>query len=70
MTEKADNVLIDYTNWRGARSWRRIYPLSLQFTGELDQYHPRQWVVKAVDLDKKEFREFALHNIHEWKSVK
>jgi predicted DNA-binding transcriptional regulator YafY len=58
-------VVIDYTNWRGERSLRRIRPLAIAF--ENNEWHPEtQWLLEAVDLEKGENRTFAMNNIHSW----
>ena len=54
---------IDYTNWRGERRERLIQPLDLYFTS--DQWHTTpQWLIRAVDVEKGEVRNFAVLNIH------
>jgi hypothetical protein len=62
-------VEIDYTNWKGVRSTRRIQPLgTVKF--EKSDYHPeKQWVIEALDLDKNETRSFAMKDIHSWTPV-
>ncbi len=66
MADPRKEVWIDYTNYRGYRSWRRIHPLSISF--ENSEWHPEtQWVVEAVDCDKHAVRDFALASIHEWR---
>lgn len=58
-------VLIDYTNWRGERSTRRIRPLRIEF--ENSEWHPdTQWVLYAVDVEKSAERAFAIRDIHSW----
>jgi predicted DNA-binding transcriptional regulator YafY len=65
MGQEQKVVVIDYTNWRGERSKRRIQPLRITFGN--NEWHPdKQWLLKAIDLDKKEIRFFALANIHSW----
>lgn len=67
MNEK-EIVLIDYTNWRGERRWRRIVPQSVQF--ENSEWHPEtQWILHAVDIEEGAAREFAMKDIHAWKAV-
>lgn len=66
MADPMQEVLIDYTNWRGERSVRRIRPLRIVF--ENNEWHPdTQWLLEAVDLQKGEERTFALSNIHTWR---
>lgn len=65
MADPAREVMIDYTNWRGERSLRRIRPLQIDF--ENNEWHPEtQWLLLAIDVDKGEPRAFALKNIHKW----
>lgn len=65
MADPAQEVMIDYTNWRGERTKRRIRPLTILF--ENNEWHPEaQWLLEAVDLDKLEQRTFAMANIHSW----
>jgi hypothetical protein len=59
-------VIIDYTNWRGERSLRRIMPMGIQWTSS--EWHPEeQWLLVARDLVKNEPRMFAMKDIHSWK---
>lgn len=65
MSDPHQEVLIDYTNWRGERATRRIRPLRIVF--ENNEWHPNtQWLLEAVDLDKGEERAFAVAAIHSW----
>mgnify|MGYP000753318233 CR=1 FL=1 len=63
-------VEIDYTNWRGVRGLRRIRPIpeTLRFTST--EYHMApQWIIDAMDLDKNELRNFAMADVHSWRSI-
>lgn len=61
-------ITIDYTNWRGERSQRRILPHSLRYG--TNQWHPtEQWLLAAHDLDRDEEREFAMVSIHSWTPI-
>ena len=67
MGNPKQEVVIDYSNWRGERSLGRIKP-----TGRIDfennEWHPNtQWLLEATDLEKNEIRTFAMRNIHSWK---
>ncbi len=65
MSDIRQHVIIDYTNWRGERSLRRIIPFSVHF--ENNEWHPdTQWLMHAVDVEKNAMRTFALVNIHSW----
>ena len=61
------DVTIDYTNWRGERSTRRIRPSgTIRFAAT--EWHPEpQWLIFAHDLEKGADREFAAADIHSWK---
>lgn len=62
----SEAVIIDYTNWRGERSERKIHPLTIAF--ENNEWHPEsQWLLEAVDLEKGQIRTFVMTNIHSWK---
>ncbi len=65
MSDPRENVLIDYTNYRGERRQRLIRPLSTTF--ENSAYHPdTQWILTAVDVERGVVREFAMKDIHSW----
>ncbi len=51
-----------YTNWKGETGKRRVLPIQL-FWG-VSEYHPTpQWLLHAYDLDKNDWRTFALTGI-------
>lgn len=58
-------VTIDYTNYRGERSLRRILPLGT-FWGANEWHREEQWLLSAVDLEKKASRIFAMKDVHSW----
>lgn len=58
-------VSIDYTNWRGERSIRRVLPVTFKF-GANEWHKDPQWLMLAYDLDKQADRWFAMAGIHEW----
>jgi predicted DNA-binding transcriptional regulator YafY len=56
-------IEIDYTNWRGERAWRKIFPTKLSWANS--EWHPQdQWLLLAWDCEKSADREFALSGIH------
>lgn len=70
MAERATHgsiVWIDYTNYRGERSWRSIYPHLIRF-GSNAWHNQEQWLLDATDPEKKEVRTFAMRDIHAWRS--
>ncbi|MGL4253974.1 MAG: WYL domain-containing protein [Fusobacteriaceae bacterium] len=61
-------VAIDYTNWEGKRSIRYVKPKYMYY-GSTKYHTTEQWFVKAFDVQKQDWRRFALNNIHEWRSL-
>lgn len=58
-------VKILYTNWRGEKAVRAIIPKTIYFGST--QWHPeKQWLLRALDVEKNETRDFALKDIAEW----
>lgn len=56
-------VRIDYVNWRGERSQRRILPTGRLIYGATE-WHPRhQWLLEAMDLEKSAVRLFAFEDM-------
>ena len=63
MMSDATTLMVDYSNYRGERAWRRIRPSYLHFANS--PYHPHtQWLLHALDLEKEVERDFALKDIH------
>ena len=58
-------VMIDYTNYRGVRAMRRIQPLSIEYASN-EWHQDKTWLLKAVDVDKAEVRYYALDEIRTW----
>jgi predicted DNA-binding transcriptional regulator YafY len=55
-------VGIVYTNYRGETARRRIIPQRLWFGAT--KWHPdEQWLLDAIDVEKKSQRSFALRDI-------
>ncbi len=58
-------VAIDYTNYRGERSTRRVRPRRLYYGQTM--HHPElQYLMDAWDFDKDAERTFAMKDIHSW----
>ncbi|EFM7019240.1 hypothetical protein BAU67_001800 [Escherichia coli] len=59
-----DKVLIkiSYKNWKGKVSDRCLTEPSLWF-GHTEYHKEDQWLMKAFDVDKGEYRDFALKDI-------
>lgn len=62
-------VEVDYTNWRGERTDRRIVPIRI-FYGMNSWHREHQWLLEAFDIGKGEPRIFAMSQIHSWKPEK
>lgn len=64
---KREAVTIDYTNHRGERGTRVIWPISIYYG--VNKYHSGpQWLLMAVDLGKSGLRVYAMKDIHSWKA--
>lgn len=56
-------VTIDYANYRGERSLRRIVPERIWFGAT--SWHPEpQWLLEAYDVDRDAYRSFAVRDIY------
>lgn len=58
-------VTILYINWRKVESERRIIPEELYF-GNNEWHKEEQWLLKAWDVDKEDYRHFAMKDIRKW----
>ena len=60
-------VTILYTNWKGETSERDIKPIELWFGAT--EYHPEeQWLLRALDIEKNDERNFAMKDIQKWET--
>lgn len=59
------SVKILYKNHRGTVAVRHVVPERI-FFGETPYHKGEQWFLTALDLDKKETRDFAMADIHGW----
>lgn len=58
-------VTIDYTNYNGLRTTRRMVPIHVWFG--VNNYHTGpQWFVSAYCLERMALRVFAMKAIHSW----
>lgn len=60
-------VEIEYTNYRGEFSVRRILPLGIHFD-EVEWHPGPQWLMEAIDLEKNAQRTFAIKDISAWRA--
>jgi hypothetical protein len=57
-----DKIEFDYVNWKGNKGHRRA-EIDEFYYGSTE-YHPKpQWLLSAFDLDKKEYRIFAMKDM-------
>ena len=67
LEDEADHtVYLYYTNWKGARSLRRVLPERIWFGRSAWHNYEPQWFLKAHDLEKNEGRDFALKAVVGW----
>ncbi len=59
-------IKVVYKNWRGEIGLRRIIPLDI-FYGSNEFHKEQQWLMRVWDVDKKDYRTYALRDIQEWK---
>lgn len=58
-------VNIDYTNYKGERRTREIWPIRIIF-GTTPEHPEDQWLMYALDTARGVFRTFAMKDIHAW----
>jgi predicted DNA-binding transcriptional regulator YafY len=51
-----------YKNWRCETTERHVLPIEIWF-GSTDFHTTPQWLMKAIDQDKQEERDFAIEDI-------
>lgn len=56
---------VKYKNWKGEIGIRHIIPLEILY-GSTEYHKEEQWLMKAWDLDKKDYRTYALRDVLEW----
>lgn len=63
--QKAEQVFIVYTNYRGETAVRKIIPKKIWF-GKTNWHPDEQWLLTAFDLSKNADRDFAMKDIRCW----
>ena len=58
-------VRVVYTNWKGVTAIRNIIPVRIYF-GNNEWHSESQWLLEALDLDRKAIRTFAMKDIRAW----
>ena len=68
MTPLNPPARIVYKNWKGETSTRTIVPDRVYYGST--EWHPKeQWFLRAYDVMKDQYRDFALSDISEWESM-
>jgi len=57
-------IRVIYTNWRQETKVRNILPIAI-YWGSTNYYPIPQWIVKAYDKDRQDYRLYSLKNIVE-----
>lgn len=55
-----------YRNWKGKCSYRTVSGVKSVWYGESEYHKGNQWFLTAFDLEKDDFRDFALIDIIEF----
>ena len=58
-------VHVNYKNWRGEITVRRIVPLEI-YLGSTEYHKEEQWLLRVWDIDKEDYRIYALKKVLEW----
>jgi predicted DNA-binding transcriptional regulator YafY len=58
-------VTINYTNWKNETALRKIIPVEMWY-GKTEWHNEEQWLLKAFDIDKQDYRDFALKDVLSW----
>ncbi|MCM1507950.1 MAG: hypothetical protein NC177_12580 [Ruminococcus flavefaciens] len=61
-------VSFKYINYKGKLSIRRVRPIEIWF-GSTNYHSENQWLLKAFDIDKNDYRNFAMKDIQEWREI-
>jgi predicted DNA-binding transcriptional regulator YafY len=61
-------VRFRYKNHRGEVSERHVEPVEIYF-GWTSWHKEPQWLLKAWDYDKKDYRDFAMKDIMDWRAA-
>jgi predicted DNA-binding transcriptional regulator YafY len=59
-----NELTFTYKNWKDIISKRKIDAHSIKiYYGEVEWHEGEQWLMEAIDLDKNDFRTFAVKDI-------
>ncbi|MFH1290765.1 MAG: hypothetical protein ABIH92_05150 [Nanoarchaeota archaeon] len=65
---EAAAITVRYKNYRGKTSDRRIIPLGVSYGSTEYHKEEEQWILRVWDLDKRDYRTYALKDIEQWTS--
>lgn len=58
-------ITVVYKNYRGEVAQRKIIPVDVFFAS--NEYHKdEQWLLKVFDIEKNDYRTYALKDIQSW----
>lgn len=57
-----ETIIFDYVNWKGEESERHAI-VNFIYYGSTTQHEEEQWLVKCYDVEKKDWRTFALNDM-------
>ena len=63
-----DTVSIVYTNWKNVTATRTIRPIEIWY-GSTEYHTSEQWLLRALDIEKNEERNFAMQDIKSWQPL-
>jgi len=59
-----EELKFTYKNWKDEISERRAYTQSIKiYYGEVEWHKGEQWLMVAFDIDKQDYRTFAIRDI-------
>jgi predicted DNA-binding transcriptional regulator YafY len=67
--KKMRSVEFDYTNYKGETSKRRAQIVSL-FFGSNEWHKEEQWLLEGFDMEKQQFRFFAMKDMKNVQEIK
>lgn len=65
MSEQNQKIIIEYVNFKGEKSERKILPIEIWF-GNTRRYKDDQWFLKALDFEKGDERNFRFRGIEKF----
>lgn len=63
--KKEEIVKLRYKNWKGEVKVRTVWPMRIWY-GSTEYHKDPQWLMKVYDMDKEDYRDYALRDVEEW----